>query len=227
MEKNIVITGASRGIGFAMTRAFLKAGHRVVALSRNAATLEALNHPNCFVVAMDISREQEVIQAGALVAKQLNRIDALIHNAGKLINKPFKDLEFQELQEVYAVNVFGPMMLTKQLLTCMDHQTHVVSISSMGGVNGTAKFPGLSAYSSSKGALTIWSEVMAEEHKDNGPKFNTLALGAVQTEMLSEAFPDYQAPMTAEQMAKYIVNFALEGHHIFNGKTLNAAQSTP
>ena len=106
-----------------MTRAFLKAGHRVVALSRNAATLEALNHPNCFVVAMDISREQEVLQAGALVAKQLNRIDALIHNAGKLINKPFKDLEFQELQEVYAVNVFGPMMLTKQLLT-YGSQTH-------------------------------------------------------------------------------------------------------
>ena len=227
MGKNIVITGASRGIGFAMTQAFLEAGHRVVALSRNAAPLEALNHPNCFVVAVDLSLEQEVIEAGALITQELNHIDALIHNAGKLINKPFKDIELQEVKEVYAVNVFGPMMLTKQLLPCMDHQTHVVSISSMGGVNGTAKFPGLSAYSSSKGALTIWSEVMAEEHKDNGPKFNTLALGAVQTEMLSEAFPDYQAPMTAGQMAKYIVNFALEGHHIFNGKTLNAAQSTP
>ena len=96
----------------------------------------------------------------------------------------------------------------------------MVSISSMGGVNGTAKFPGLSAYSSSKGALTIWSEVMAEEHKDNGPKFNTLAL-VPQTEMLSEAFLIIKH-QTAEQMAKYIVNFALEGHHIFNGKTLNA-----
>ena len=68
---------------------------------------------------------------------------------------------------------------------------------------------------------------MAEEYKDRGPKFNTLAIGAVQTEMLAEAFPGYQAPLTPDKMAAYILGFALEGHFIYNGKTLPASQSTP
>ncbi len=227
MGKNIVITGASRGIGFALTKLFLQDGHQVLALSRNTSSLRTLNHPNCNVSAIDLCLEADILKAKETVGQCFNHIDVLIHNAGKLINKPFEKLDLKEVESIYAVNVFGPMILTRQLLSFMDSRSHVVSIGSMGGVNGTAKFPGLSAYSSSKGALTIWSEVMAEEYKAQGPKFNTLALGAVQTEMLSEAFPDYTAPITAGQIAKYIMNFALEGHQIFNGKTLNVAQSTP
>ncbi len=97
----------------------------------------------------------------------------------------------------------------------------------MGGVQGSAKFPGLAAYSSSKGALITLTELLAEEFKQTGPSFNVLALGAVQTEMLEEAFPGYKAPLTARQMAQYIIDFSLTGNTFYNGKVLEVSSSTP
>jgi len=97
----------------------------------------------------------------------------------------------------------------------------------MGGVQGSAKFPGLAAYSSSKGALITLTELLAEEFKQTGPSFNVLALGAVQTEMLEEAFPGYKAPLTAVQMAQYIIDFSLTGNTFYNGKVLEVSSSTP
>ena len=109
----------------------------------------------------------------------------------------------------------------------MGKEGHVVTVSSMGGVQGSMKFPGLSAYSSSKGAVITLTELLAEEYKETGPSFNVLALGAVQTEMLEEAFPGYQAPVTALEMATYIKDFALTGHKLYNGKLLQVSNSTP
>ncbi len=97
----------------------------------------------------------------------------------------------------------------------------------MGGIQGSLKFAGLSAYSSSKGAVITLMELLAEEYKERGVQFNALALGAVQTEMLKEAFPDYEAPTSAKDMAKYIADFALNGNSIFNGKVLQVSNSTP
>ena len=97
----------------------------------------------------------------------------------------------------------------------------------MGGVQGSSKFPGLAAYSSSKGAVITLTELLAEEYKETGPSFNALAFGAVQTEMLEEAFPGYKAPLTAEQMGSYLLNFALTGHEVYNGKTLPVSSGTP
>jgi len=97
----------------------------------------------------------------------------------------------------------------------------------MGGVQGSAKFAGLSAYSSSKAAVIGLMELLAEEWRDMGISCNSLALGAVQTEMLAEAFPGYEAPTTAEEMAAYILQFGLEGHRYFNGKVLPVSKSTP
>jgi len=104
---------------------------------------------------------------------------------------------------------------------------HVVTISSMGGVQGSLKFPGLAAYSSSKGAVITLTELWAEEFKETGPSFNVLAIGAVQTEMLEEAFPGYEAPITAKDMADYILDFALNGQRYYNGKLLQVSSSTP
>ena len=67
----------------------------------------------------------------------------------------------------------------------------------------------------------------AEEFKATGPKFNALALGAVQTQMLAEAFPGFQAPITAENFAPYVLDFGLNGHQYYNGKTLQVSSSTP
>jgi NAD(P)-dependent dehydrogenase (short-subunit alcohol dehydrogenase family) len=109
----------------------------------------------------------------------------------------------------------------------MKSEGHVLTVSSMGGVQGSVKFPGLSAYSSSKGAVITLTELLAEEYKETGPSFNVLALGAVQTEMLEEAFPGYKAPTTALDMANYIFNFAQTGQQFYNGKLLQVSSSTP
>jgi NAD(P)-dependent dehydrogenase (short-subunit alcohol dehydrogenase family) len=97
----------------------------------------------------------------------------------------------------------------------------------MGGVQGSSKFPGLSAYSSSKSALSGLTECLAEELKTKNIAVNCLALGAVQTEMLAKAFPGYKAPVTPSQMAEFICDFALKGQHFFNGKIIPVSSSTP
>ena len=125
------------------------------------------------------------------------------------------------------MNVFTPFRLLRDLLPYFSDQSHTVNISSVGGVQGSVKFSGLSAYSSSKGALTILTECLAEEFKETNHRFNALAIGAVQTEMLEKAFPGYKAPLSSQEMAKYIVRFALEDGIYYNGKILNVSSSTP
>ena len=129
--------------------------------------------------------------------------------------------------EVYKVNVFGVAELTKLMIPFLQKESHVITISSMGGIQGSMKFPGLAAYSSAKGAVITLSELLAEEYKEQQIAFNVLALGAVQTEMLAEAFPDYKAPISAEEMADYIYNFSLTGNKFNNGKVLQVSSSTP
>ena len=224
---NVIITGTSRGIGFEMAQLFANEGHRVLALSRNERTIAQLKHENIETLSFDITKKEDF----GLVEDYLNThwqsVDILVNNAGKLLNKPFLETGAAEFETVYQVNVFGVAQLTKLVVPYMPKNGHVVTISSMGGVQGSMKFPGLSAYSSSKGAVITLTELWAEEFKETGPSFNVLALGAVQTEMLEEAFPGYRAPVTAFEMALYIKDFALNGHKMYNGKLLQVSNSTP
>ena len=225
--KNIIITGTSRGIGYELVQQLAAEGHNILALSRHTATIELLNLPNVHCIPFDITLASDRKAVGDFVKGQWQKVDILIHNAGRLINKPFEELTEEDFLEVYKVNVFGVAQLTRQLLPFMEKGSHVVSISSMGGVQGSLKFSGLAAYSSSKGALITLSELLAEEYKERGIIFNTLALGAVQTEMLTEAFPDYKANITPQQMARYIADFAVNGSKVFNGKVVQVANTTP
>jgi len=224
---NVVITGTSRGIGFELCRIFAERGDKVWALSRNTGPLTAANFKGVEVISFDISSAEDIGKFAADLTKADISLDILVNNAGRLINKPFAQTSLEDFQEVYAVNVFGLAELTRSLIPLMNKSGHVVTISSMGGVQGSSKFPGLAAYSSSKGAVITLSELLAEEYKETGPAFNVLALGAVQTEMLEEAFPGYQAPTTASEMAEYIASFAIDGHRMFNGKVLPVSNSTP
>ncbi len=225
--KHVIITGTSRGIGFEMVKLFSEAGHRVLALSRKSESLKALNLKNVEVFACDITKEDDLQAIQKEIEDNWKHVDVLINNAGAILNKPFVEASMTEIKAVYDTNVFGVIGLTQKMIPYMKSKSHVVSISSMGGVQGSMKFPGLSAYSSSKGALITLTELLAEEFKDNGPSFNVLALGAVQTEMLEEAFPGYKAPVTAHEMAEYIVNFSLTGQKYYNGKLLQVSNSTP
>ncbi|CAL2086688.1 SDR family oxidoreductase [Tenacibaculum sp. 190524A02b] len=227
MTKHIIITGTSRGIGFELAQQFAKEGHQVLALSRNTESLLTINHPNITAISVDLASDSDIEKASTFVKNNWPKVDILINNAGKLINKPFSGLTKSDFEEVYKVNVFAVAELTKNILPFMTKGSHVVTISSMGGIQGSIKFPGLAAYSSAKGAVITLSELLAEEYKEAGISFNVLALGAVQTEMLEEAFPGYIAPTSAKEMADYIFNFSLTGNKFYNGKVLQVSSTTP
>ncbi|MEG9328679.1 SDR family oxidoreductase [Salinimicrobium catena] len=225
--KKIVITGTSRGIGLELVKILAGAGHSVLALSRNDEPVKTLKLEKVQSFSCDLGVENDLEKASEFVAKEWEEVDILIHNAGAIVNKPFEEITSKEFEEVYKTNVFGVAALTQKMLPFMKKEGHVVTVSSMGGVQGSMKFPGLSAYSSSKGAVITLTELLAEEYKEKGPSFNVLALGAVQTEMLAEAFPGYEAPVKPAEMAQYIADFALTGNKYFNGKLLQVSNSTP
>lgn len=235
---NVVVTGASRGVGFALVQALVKKGVNLIfAVSRDGDKLENLKQkcsvidPGVEVIALpfDLTSEQELERVQAGIKEKTDRIDVLVNNAGALLNLPFEEISLEAVRKLYEVNVHAPFRLTQLLLPFMKggDPSHVVNVGSMGGVQGSSKFPGLSAYSSSKGAVATLSECLAEELSNEGVRVNCLALGAVQTEMLEEAFPGYQAPLSAEQMASFIATFALEQHHFVNGKVIPVSVSTP
>lgn len=224
---NVIITGCSRGIGFELAQKFAEQNYKVLAISRNEKPIKSLNNPNIETFPFDIGNPRDLDYLAAHLKKEWKSVDLLINNAGRLLNKPFLETNLLDFQEVYKVNVFGVAELTRRILPFMGKGGHVVTISSMGGVQGSTKFPGLAAYSSSKAAVITLTELWAEEFKDTGPSFNVLALGAVQTEMLEEAFPGYKAPLSASRMANYIKEFAINGHEVYNGKLLQVSNSTP
>jgi NAD(P)-dependent dehydrogenase (short-subunit alcohol dehydrogenase family) len=234
---NIIVTGASRGIGFELVRLMARDGnHRIVAVSRNAGRLERLKQRaesdpgEVLPVPFDLERLDDIRQSFLpLVQEHFNSLDILVNNAGLLINKGFEEIGLVDFQRSLAVNYLSPAMLIQGLLPLLQksEKPHVINISSMGGVQGSMKFTGLSSYSSSKAALGVLTECLAEEFKETRLRFNTLALGSVQTEMLSTAFPGYKAPLEATEMAAFIKDFAMRGGSYFNGKIIPVSLSTP
>ena len=224
--KNIIITGTSRGIGYELALQFANTGHQVLAISRKIPQV-LIENENITCLSVDLSNENDLTSVENFLANSWKKVDIIIHNAGSLISKPFAELSQSDFENVYKVNVFGVANLTRIALPFLQKGSHVVTISSMGGIQGSMKFPGLAAYSSSKGAVITLSELLAEEYKEQGIAFNVLALGAVNTEMLQEAFPGYEAPISASEMADYIFNFALTGNKYHNGKIIQVSSSTP
>ena len=224
-KKTILITGASNGIGYELVKKAVKHGHEVIAVSRNIGSLKNMVGVESF--SLDITKDDLIESFIKKLKKNKIKLDVLINNAGALINKPFEKTSIDLFKYIYNVNVFGVASLIRQCLPIIVKSGHIVNISSIGGVQGSSKFSGLSAYSSSKGALNILTELLAEEYKDTGPFFNALALGAVQTQMLEKAFPGYKSKITAEKMASYILDFSLSGHELFNGKIIPVSLSTP
>ena len=226
---NVIVTGASRGIGLEVIRRFLDHGDTVFCLTRNTEALSPLENARLHVQATDLSSVDSMNASLAYIREHAGNMDVVVHNAGSLVNKPYDAISYEELERIYKVNVFAPYYLTQQLLPLLgkNGRSHIINISSMGGFQGSAKFPGLTAYSSSKAAIAGLTECLAEELKDRNISVNCLALGAVQTEMLAEAFPGYIAPLSPAQMAEYIFDFALKGHFYYNGKILPVSSSTP
>lgn len=225
---NIVVSGASRGIGKAVTQYLDQAGHSVLAIARSKDSLEELlkQTQNTEILIADLGKEESKIKVAKFLQEGF-KVDVLINNAGQLINKPFLECSSEDFSNQFQANVLSAVHLTQACLPYFNKGGHIVNISSMGGFQGSSKYPGLSAYSSTKGALAILSECLAAELADYGVSVNALALGAVETEMLQKAFPNVKAPLTADQMATFISDFALKAATFCNGKIMPVALSNP
>jgi NAD(P)-dependent dehydrogenase (short-subunit alcohol dehydrogenase family) len=233
---NIIITGASSGVGFeTVIELALSGKHKVIALARSQEKLERLleiahnlsPESKIFAIAFDIVHDDYDSLQQFIAANFDNRVDVLINNAGILVNKPFMELLETDFVEMLQSNFIGHVRMIRGVIGLMPEGSHIVNIGSMGGYQGSAKFPGLSAYSASKAALHTLTECLAQEFAENDIKINCLALGSAQTEMLEKAFPGYESPVMAFQMGKYVADFAVSGHQFFNGKILPVALSTP
>jgi len=226
-NKSICITGASRGLGYALCKVFLSDSEfNVYAVTRNPESLQSLKgqHPERIkIIPSDICTD-----AGRdfILNSIQGNLDILIHNAGKLLFKEFESITQEEIEGVYRVNVFAPFLLTQKLLPLFS-KSHIINISSIGGVEGSLKFSGLSAYSSSKAALNCLTEMLSEEFKDTDNAFNCLALGSVGTEMFKSAFDGVEASSTPDEMARYIYSFALEAPNVMRGKIISVSKSNP
>ena len=224
MSKNIILTGTSSGIGFELVNIFSKKNHRVLALSRDNSKLRGLKLDG--VDALDFDLNHDDYGKINEFLNKVEKIDILINNAGYLVNKPFNETTLEDFKMVYSTNVFSVAMLIKNTIDFMESGSNILNISSVGGIQGSVKFPGLSAYSSSKGALNILTEMLAEEYKNRGIHINSLALGSVQTKMLEKAFPNFTASTSAIEMAEYIYNFSIQGYRLMNGKVIPVSSTT-
>lgn len=222
----ILVTGASRGIGRELCLFFSQLGHEVLAVARSEEPLRRLaeENPNIEAWPMDINQWQELADR---LGERYSHLDLLVHNAAAFINKPFREVALEDMQQVYHTNVYVPYFLTQALLPLLKEGSQVLAISSVGGQGGSMKFPGLSVYSSSKGALNILVECLATELGEEGIIVNGLALGSSATEMFKAAFPDMEAASSPEDMAKFIGNFAIQSPGLVQGKIYSVSSSNP
>jgi short-subunit dehydrogenase len=230
----VVVTGASQGVGCATAKALvLRHGCTVIGVARNAAALNGLQ-AECAAgpgtlepLAADLASAEG--RAKLLASTAGRRVHGLVNNAGLLIKREFGQWTAADAEQLFAINAIVPLLLAQALAAQLegDPPGHVLNLSSMGGYQGSVKFPGLLAYSASKAALACISECLSEEFKGRTVRANCLCLGAVDTDMLRAAFPGYQAPVTAADMGAYVARFILEGHLLHNGKVLPVALSTP
>jgi len=228
---NIIINGGTRGIGKEIV--IYLAGNelnKILVTGRDEKALKFLSdrYINVHSLAIDLSVFE--IQSEMFINSVLShfkQVDILINVAGNLVAKEFIKTGNDEARLMMDTNFFGPASVIKILNPYMTAGSHIVNITSMGGFQGSSKYIGLSYYSASKAALACLTECLATEFSESGIKVNCLALGAVQTEMLAEAFPGYKAPVNATEMGELIAEFALKGHKFFNGKILPVAVSNP
>lgn len=229
---NIIITGASSGIGYQAVVHLLQSPHHdVVAIARDVVKLKSLekltNTSRLHTISFDLIHGNYNAILKPFIANCFPEVDILINNAGTLINRPFQDLTTLDVNEMIQSNFIVHFNMIQAVLPQINNGGHILNIGSMGGFQGSTKFPGLSAYSASKAALHTLTECLALELVPQNIKVNCLALGSAQTEMLEQAFSGYKAPVTANEMGKYVAEFAIHGHKFHNGKVLPVSTSTP
>ena len=216
MAEIILITGANRGIGLALTKEFLGRGQHVLAACRRPGEAEDLQHlkerySNALdVVGMDITSEAAVLEAAAKIQSETDRLDVLINNAGIFPeegNESILDIDLGHFREAFETNVIGTARVTRAFVPLLERaqRPRVVNISSGAGSISDKTDHAYYAYSTSKAALNMLTRAMASELKSRNICIVAMTPGWVRTEMGGE-----NAPLAPEDSAKAIAQTALK-----------------
>lgn len=201
MKNTILITGASSGFGKETARLFQRSGWNVVATMRSPEKeTELATLPNVMLVRLDVTDHASINDAVSEGTKQFGKIDVLVNNAGYGLIGVFESATSEQIQNQYAVNVFGLMNVTKAVLPIMRKQQHgvIINISSFGGITA-GQFSSL--YNSSKFAVEGFSEALSHELAPLGILVKIIEPGSVATnfrsgmEMIQNIIPDYNAEL--------------------------------
>ena len=199
------VTGASRGIGASITKAALAAGHRVVATARNPeqAAAELDDHPNIFVVRLDVTSVEESQTAVALALEHFGRIDVLVNNAGSSFKGYFEEMSPEQVRRQLDTNLIGPMNTTRAVLPVMRNQRsgHIITISSGAGLMG---FEYSSVYAASKFGVEGWMSALGREVELFGIHTTVVNPGFFRTGLASPesiVWPDVEVADYSERSA--------------------------
>ncbi|MFI1564254.1 oxidoreductase [Streptomyces sp. NPDC020490] len=184
-DKVVVVTGASRGIGLAIARAFAHEGARVIAGARRPGPeLDALHASHGLVpVAGDLSRTEGVDALVATALDRFGRIDVLVNNVGQVVPRlgGFLSVTDEEWLTTLNINLLSAVRATRAALPALlETGGTIVTISS---VNAFLPDPGVIDYTASKAALTNFSKALSKEVAAKGVRVNTIAPGPVTTDI--------------------------------------------
>jgi NAD(P)-dependent dehydrogenase (short-subunit alcohol dehydrogenase family) len=227
-DRVAVITGGGRGIGRATAQLFAQAGAHVVVFSRSAARLEEVAGEitaaggSALAVAGDVSREEDVHRLFTRAGEAFGRVDVLVNCAAIVAVRPFLEMDIATWDDVLAVNLRGTFLACREAFRLMAAQQQgvIINFSSLSGVKGVEKFPGLSAYNVSKSGVAGLSEILAVEGKPYNIRVCAVSPGAVETEMLRQAAPHLKAGMTPADMAELLLFLADDSGRMLSGSNI-------
>lgn len=227
-DRVAIITGAGRGVGKATARRFAREGARVVLFSRTPGTLDEtatdIAHEGGQVLSMvgDVSREEDVRALFQRAMDTYGRVDILVNCAGIVLVRPFVDMDAETWDRVIAVNLRGTFLCCRQAFRVMMAQQSgvIINLSSLSGVRGVEKFPGLSAYNVSKAGVAGLTEILAVEGKPFHIRVCAVSPGAVDTEMLRQAAPHLKTGMTPDDLAEILLFLADDSGRMLSGSNI-------